>query len=231
MTATRHAPSSLRRSSARALRALGLCAAAAAVTVAGVWVAGGVITDDFRAAMALTAAWFAGAGAIALASFKAGRSTGVAVLAGYLVAATAVGGYLAATTLRDKTVHETVATGMPASALPDARGEAPANVEEARGSFRSGDHATRGSARVIRLQSGRRVLTLTDFETSAGPDLRVRVARTGTTEGALDLGALKGNRGDQQYPLPAGFRPARHTVLIWCRAFSALFGSARLEAS
>jgi hypothetical protein len=128
-------------------------------------------------------------------------------------------------------VHETVATGMPASALPDARGEAPANVEEARGSFRSGEHATRGSARVIRLQSGRRVLTLTDFETSAGPDLRVRVARTGTTDGALDLGALKGNRGDQQYALPAGFRPARHTVLIWCRAFTALFGSARLEAS
>ena len=181
--------------------------------------------------MALTAAWFATAGATALASFKAGRLIGAPLLAGYLIAATATGGYLAATTLRDKTVDERVATGMPASALPQARGPAPANVEEARGRFTSGEHATRGTARVIRLASGRRVLTLAGFETSAGPDLRVRVAPNGTTDGAVDLGALKGNRGDQQYELPRRFGARGQTVLIWCRAFSALFGSARLEAS
>jgi hypothetical protein len=201
MTAIRPAPS-LRRSGVRITLAIG----AAAATVAGVWVAGGAVTDDFRGAMALTAAWYLIAAAIALASLKAGRSTGVPILAGYLIAATATGGYLAATTLKDKTVHETVATG-------------PA---EHSGRFRDGEHATQGTARVIRMPDGRRVLTLTDFETSPGPDLRVRI-------GEKDLGALKGNRGDQQYELPADLDPRNQTVLIWCRAFSALFGSARLE--
>ena len=232
MTAIAPAPSK-RRSPARAALALGLAATAAITTVAGVFIAGGVITNDFRLSMGLIAAWYLGAGAISLASFKAGRSTGIPILAGYLVAATATGGYLAATTLVDKTVHERVVTGTPASETPTtpAQPERKRNVEESNGRFVSGEHATRGTARVIRRANGRRVLTLTGFETSAGPDLRVRIARTGTTDDAVDLGALKGNRGDQQYDLPNGFEPRDHTVLIWCRAFSALFGSARLENS
>lgn len=204
MTATVPAPSVR-----RFVRAATAAAAAAAATVAGVWVAGGLITNDFRASMALTGAWFVIAGATAL------KTRRIPLVAGFLIAAAATGGYLAATTLRDKTVHETVVTGMP----------------ESSGRFVSGEHATRGTARVIRLAGGRRVLTLTRFETAAGPDLRVRIARTGTTDGAVDLGALKGNRGDQQYDLPEALAPRDHTVLIWCRAFSALFGSARLEAS
>ena len=229
MTAIVPRRSDPRPTGVRALRALALAAATAVTTVAGIWLAGGAITNDFRASMALTALWLVIAAAIALASFKAGRSIGIPILAGYLIAAAATGGYLAATTLRDKTVHERVATGLPAMVLPAARDEVPANVEESRGRFRSGEHATRGTARVIRLASGRRVLALTSFETSAGPDLRVRIARAGASDGAIDLGALKGNRGDQQYDLPAGLKPRNHTVLIWCRAFSALFGSAQLE--
>ena len=31
----------------------------AAIVVTGVWIAGGVITDDYRTSMALTAIWFA----------------------------------------------------------------------------------------------------------------------------------------------------------------------------
>jgi hypothetical protein len=211
----------------RSARAIGLAIAAAATTVAGVWIAGGVITNDFRLSMALTGAWFAIAGIAALASFKAGRSSGIPILAGNLVAAIATGGYLAATTLVDRTVNETVVTGVPASAMPAAptRDEPrPTNVEEARGRFVSGEHATSGTARVIRMPNGRRVLTLTNFETSAGPDLRVRI-------GDADLGALKGNRGDQQYDIPRDVDPRGGTVRIWCRAFSALFGSAELKAS
>jgi len=222
MTAIAPAPSQ-RRSSVRAARAAGLAVAAGVTTVAGVWIAGGVITNDFRLSMALTAAWFVAAGTASVASFKAGRSTGVPIVAGYLVAATAIGGYLALTTLKDKVVDEAVVTGTPASEMPTtaARPE-PRNVEESRGTFTSAEHATTGTARVIRLASGRRVLTLTNFSTSPGPDLRVRIGDT-------DLGALKGNRGDQQYDVPDGVRPRNHTVRIWCRAFSALFGSAQLR--
>jgi len=87
----------------------------------------------------------------------------------------------------------------------------------------------------VKLADGRRVLTLTSFETAAGPDLRVRIVPGASTDGgadeAIDLGALKGNRGDQQYALPDGLEARNHTVVIWCRAFSALFGSTLLEES
>jgi hypothetical protein len=47
-----------------------------------------------------------------------------------------------------------------------------------------------------------------------------------------DLDALKGNVGDQQYTLPRGLDLGRHsTVVVWCRAFSVAFTSARLERS
>jgi hypothetical protein len=216
----------------RALRALALAGLAALVFTAGVWIAGGIIADDFRLSMALTAAWFAIAGGAALLSLRAGRRIGVPIVGGYLLAAVAVGGFLAATTLRDREVDEAVATAVPAAAVADARADEPVNVLERRGSFVSGEHETRGSARVVRLASGRRVLTLTRFSTSPGPDLRVRVVRgagtDGGADGALDVGALKGNRGDQQYALPRDYRPGRDTVVIWCRAFSASFGSAQL---
>jgi hypothetical protein len=51
----------------------------------------------------------------------------------------------------------------------------------------------------------------------------------GGSHGALDLGALKGNRGEQKYVLPARTELSRYaSVVIWCRAFSAGFASARL---
>jgi hypothetical protein len=196
---------------------------AAAVFLAGVWVAGGLVTDDFRASMALTGAWFVLAGAACVAAGRARRGLLVPLLGGYLVAAVAVGAYLAATTLADRVVDERVAVARDG------------NVEEAAGAFVSGEHATRGMATVVRLRDGRRVLTLTGFDTAAGPDLRVRVAPGATTDGGadgvVDVGALKGNRGNQQYELPAGTGADGATVIIWCRAFSALFGSAPLRAS
>jgi Electron transfer DM13 len=121
-------------------------------------------------------------------------------------------------------VNEVVVMADPVPAAQAEQPERPRNVLESRGTFTSGEHTTTGTARVIRLASGRRVLTLTNFETDAGPDLRVRI-------GDRDLGALKGNKGDQQYDVPDGFKPRGERVLIWCRAFSALFGSAQLEAA
>jgi electron transfer DM13 len=45
-----------------------------------------------------------------------------------------------------------------------------------------------------------------------------------------DLGALKGNKGDQQYDLPQGLDLDRYsTVVIWCRAFSVNFARAVLR--
>jgi hypothetical protein len=45
----------------------------------------------------------------------------------------------------------------------------------------------------------------------------------------VELGRLKGNRGDQAYPLPAGVDPAAYrSVSIWCKRFAVSFGAAPL---
>ena len=61
--------------------------------------------------------------------------------------------------------------------------------------------------------------------------MRLAPARTldGGASDAVDLGALKGNRGDQQYRIPSGVSLRGRAVVIWCRAFSARFGSAALR--
>jgi hypothetical protein len=187
--------------------------------VLGVWVAGGLITNSFKAAMALTAAWVVGFGAACLAVAIRHRTLRVPVLGAFVVTAAAVGGFLAWTTLHDKVVHEKLAAG----------------VELRAGRFRSLEHSSHGLASIIRLSDGRRLLTLRDFSTSPGPDLRVRLvvgrSTDGSSRGALDLGALKGNKGDQQYELPAAAGARYQTVVIWCRAFSAEFASAMLRTS
>ena len=47
----------------------------------------------------------------------------------------------------------------------------------------------------------------------------------------IDLGKLKGNRGEQNYEIPADVDlDVYDTVLIWCVRFSSPFGEARLSA-
>jgi Electron transfer DM13 len=223
----------------RLLLQLAVVPVVAALVALGVWVAGGLVTDDFRGSVALTTIWFLLAGAMCLFVALRSRALRVPVIAAYLVTAGAIGVFLASTTLRDRVVSERVVTGVEVEAAAPSVGESPAsapkpkNVRLARGHFTSGEHATRGKATIVRLVNGRRYLTLTSFSTSPGPDLRVRLASSRTLDGgaagAIDLGALKGNRGDQQYRLPAGVNLHGRAVVIWCRAFSARFGSAALR--
>jgi Electron transfer DM13 len=207
----------------------------AAVVLAGVWVTGGVISNDFRVSMALTAVWFAASGAACVIVALRSRPLRFPVLGAYLVTAALVGGYLGLSTLRDRVVDERVVMAAAPTAVESASGSvAPRNVQLAVGRFRSHEHETNGTAKVVRLADGRRFLTLTSFATSAGPDLRVRLVpgdtSNGGASGSIDLGALKGNRGDQQYELPRRAVLAGRTVVIWCRAFSAPFGSAPLRS-
>jgi Electron transfer DM13 len=186
------------------------------VVAAGVWVAGGLLTNDFRASMALTGLWFGATGLACVLVARRSRSLRVPVLASYFVTVVLIGGYLGLSTVRDREADERVASG----------------AELARGGFRSAEHHTQGTAAVVQTAGGDRYLTLTGFETAAGPDLRVRLVPGDTTDGgadeAVDLGALKGNRGDQQYRIPDDVSHEGQAIVIWCRAFSAPFGSARL---
>jgi hypothetical protein len=103
-------------------------------------------------------------------------------------------------------------------------------------SFLSHEHATEGRARVIELRDGRRFVRFEDFRTSNGPLLRVYLSTTAPDgrgspfdERFVDLGALKGNIGDQNYAIPRGTDlRAYRSVVVWCKRFSVPFAAARV---
>ena len=132
----------------------------------------------------------------------------------------------------NKTVNESLGAVTTTAATSAA---APATLAEGR--FHSNAHDTRGTATVLNLGDGRRVLRLTNFATSNGPDVRVYLVaaadvqdnETVKTAGFVELGPMKGNIGDQNYDIPASVDLANYrTVTIWCKRFSVNFGSAPL---
>jgi hypothetical protein len=220
-----------------ALKLLSVPVTAAAV-LAGVWVTGAAITNDFMLAMGLTAAWMALAGGVALGLAVRSRALRWPVLGTYAVTAAVAGAYLGSSVVFDDVVDEQVAMAYdaPAPVAGQARRPvAPRNVRLRAGRFESVRHPATGVVTAIRLARGGRVLTLTRFGTDNGPDLRLYlVAGPARSEDEVrdyvDVGALKGNRGDQQYELPADLDLGRYsTAVVWCRAFSVLFGRAPLR--
>jgi len=97
------------------------------------------------------------------------------------------------------------------------------------GRFRALDHPGRGRAEVVR-SGGRTLVQLRDFQTDAGPDLRLYLSTDDQASDFVDLGELKGNSGNQRYTVPSGTNVERFdTVLVWCRAFSVPFTAATLR--
>ncbi|WP_086823954.1 DM13 domain-containing protein [Allokutzneria sp. NRRL B-24872] len=114
----------------------------------------------------------------------------------------------------------------------------PVTVELASGAFVTQEHKTTGTAKVLKLADGNRVLRLEGLATSDGPDLHVWLtdATAGGSWGKYDdgryvkLGALKGTHGNQNYAIPAGADlGGLRSVVIWCDRFNVAFGSAPLS--
>ena len=108
----------------------------------------------------------------------------------------------------------------------------------ARGNFRSLAHETKGVATIYKLADGKQTLRLTEFETSNGPDVHVYLTAAEVekgsdavkTAGFIDLGSMKGNKGDQNYDVPADVDLGKYKhVAIWCARFGVNFGLARLS--
>jgi len=94
-----------------------------------------------------------------------------------------------------------------------------------------GFHKAEGIAKVINLADGRTFLRLENLKTTNGPDLYVYLSVGKDPSDIVNLGRLKGNIGNQNYEIPAGADLSKYdTVLIWCKAFSTLFGSAKLSS-
>jgi hypothetical protein len=132
-------------------------------------------------------------------------------------------------------INTTVNEGLPGVGVRQKANEQPSVL--AKGSFHGVAHESKGNATVHQLADGKRVLRFTEFETSNGPALHVYlVAAEGATDndtvtkaGFLDLGELKGNKGDQNYNLPAGVDLDKYrAVTIWCQRFSVNFATAPL---
>ena len=132
----------------------------------------------------------------------------------------------------------TAASPVPASSEPVKKVKEAAVIAD--GTFVSHEHGTSGSASVIVLGDGRRILRLADLDTSNGPDLRVWLSDADVIDGPdgwfvfddgdyADLGALKGNKGSQNYAIPDDVDLDDLTsVSVWCARFKVSFGAAEL---
>lgn len=116
-----------------------------------------------------------------------------------------------------------------------ARRDAPTVL--AAGAFSSLEHETTGSVKILELADGSRLLRFEELETSNGPDLRVYLSEIPASddwhaygERFVDLGALKGNLGNQNYEIPDDVDLSRYkSAVIWCRRFTVGFGVAGLS--
>lgn len=134
-------------------------------------------------------------------------------------------------------VNEELAAAPTASATDVATAGATVPATLAAGQFHSVSHETKGTATIHDLGGGHRVLRLTEFATSNGPDVRVYLVaaadakdnETVTKAGFVELGKLKGNEGDQNYDVPADLDLSKYrAVTIWCRRFGVNFATAPL---
>ena len=104
------------------------------------------------------------------------------------------------------------------------------------GTFHGSDdfHFGHGTARLIETAPGSFVVRLEDFSVRNGPDLYVYLSPNadGYADGAIELGRLKADKGNQNYRVPDGSigdADEIASVVIWCKQFSHLFATAPLE--
>lgn len=225
---------------------IGIALAVLIALLGGLWIASGLIAPTYLTSIVFGVVWFVLASVILGKAVKRRPDLKWWVRGTFLLTAVVVSAAFAWTSLRDETVNEDVPVGVPVSAAaapPVEAGKkpskparpAPQNVALASGPFEVADEGSaEGKATVVKLAAGgKRVLTLTDFAVANGPDLRVYlVPGDGKDTGDhIDLGGLKGNKGNQRYDIPDDADIGRHrTVVIWCRAFSVAFARATLRA-
>jgi hypothetical protein len=132
----------------------------------------------------------------------------------------------------DKTVNEE----SPGASTIAASDKGPALL--AKGTFKGLAHESQGLASVYRLVDGKRVLRLTEFATSNGPDVHVYLTAAAVEKGNaaikqagfVDLGSMKGNKGNQNYEIPANIDVNKfRNVAIWCARFGVNFAQATLD--
>jgi hypothetical protein len=106
----------------------------------------------------------------------------------------------------------------------------------ASGAFVTVAHEGTGDVNIIRLGgAGGTIVRLENLDVLNGPDLRVILSKSSDVEKSghlgdyLELGKLKGNKGNQNYVVPEGVDVSQyHSVIIYCDPFHVVFNSANL---
>jgi len=165
------------------------------------------------------------------------RLVGAAVIAG-LALAVGIAYFQPQKLFINQRVNEAIpaATSAPGQA-PQASPVAGSETVLSRSNLQSLEHQSSGTVLLIQLVGGGRVLRLENLATSNGPDLRVYLSTTpasadwhGYDRDYVDLGALKGNLGNQNYALPDSVDITRYrSAVIWCRQFKVGFAVASLS--
>jgi hypothetical protein len=97
------------------------------------------------------------------------------------------------------------------------------------GAFVSDGHTTSGTARLIQSADGKKFLLLDNLKSDNGPDLRVYLSEDKTARSFTEI-ANKVVVGNTKLEVPtAANTDKQKTVLIWCKQFSVLFGSAAMK--
>ncbi len=97
------------------------------------------------------------------------------------------------------------------------------------GTFKNGVHTASGTAKLY--QKGTTyTLVFDSFKVESGPDLRIYLAENNQAKNFIELTELK-NTGNFYLTLPDKADVSKQiNVLIWCKQFAVLFGSAELTA-
>jgi hypothetical protein len=110
----------------------------------------------------------------------------------------------------------------------------------AKGEFHNADKTGSGTVTLYQLADGKRLLRLTDFSVDNGPDLHVRLIAADDAKDTasvakadhLELGKLKGNKGNQNYDVPENVDLSKYKVIsIWRNRFSVNFAAAPLTVA
>lgn len=97
------------------------------------------------------------------------------------------------------------------------------------GAFKNEGHPTSGIAKLYK-KGNSYTLVFESFKSDQGPDLRIYLSADTGAKNFIELTELK-NTGNFYLTLPDSAKAdERKFVLIWCKRFSVLFGSAELKA-
>jgi Electron transfer DM13 len=97
------------------------------------------------------------------------------------------------------------------------------------GTFAGASHPTSGTVKLSKDAAGKKFLVFENFKTDAGPDLRIYLSDDLKATNFTEI-TNKVASGTFQVPVDAAVNTdTKRKVLIWCKQFTVLFGSADLK--